>query len=198
MRFSHNLFNLRLDRVETTLNQTRPNLRKLDDEIWKSIPGTEGKYEISDYGRVKSYCYSSEGKIVKSGNIKGYRSINLKVDGQKKTILIHKLVAETFLENSDESKDVVIHKDWNKLNNHVSNLAWLSREESFTRAQDKLIQARKKKGRIVTHSKLSEKDVAAIKSMLEKGRKQKVIAELFCVSAMQISRIKNNTSWSEV
>ncbi|WP_158027202.1 NUMOD4 domain-containing protein [Labilibacter marinus] len=184
--------------METTLNQTRPNLRKLDDEIWKSIPGTEGKYEISDYGRVKSYCYSSEGKIVKSGNIKGYRSINLKVDGQKKTILIHKLVAETFLENSDESKDVVIHKDWNKLNNHVSNLAWLSREESFTRAQDKLIQARKKKGRIVTHSKLSEKDVAAIKSMLEKGRKQKVIAELFCVSAMQISRIKNNTSWSEV
>ncbi|WP_044214019.1 NUMOD4 domain-containing protein [Saccharicrinis fermentans] len=174
-------------------------MRKLEDEEWKAIPHTDGKYHVSNYGRIKSFCYDSvEGKIVKSGNIKGYKSINLRIKGQKKTLLVHKMVAELFIPERDETKTVVIHIDWNKLNNHVSNLQWLSREESFKRSQSKLIEARKKKGKIVTHSKLTRNDVVAIKEMLERGRKQKVIAQLFCVSEMQISRIKNNVSWSEV
>ncbi len=180
-------------------NQPKLKLRKLDDEEWRFILNTDNKYQVSNYGRIKSFCYNiNEGKIVKSGNIKGYKSINLRIDGQKKTLLIHKVVAELFITKDSDLKTVVIHEDWNKLNNHVSNLRWLSREESFSRAQEKLIEARKKKGKIITHSKLSKKDVSAIKQMLDNGRKQKVIAQLFCVSEMQISRIKNKISWSEV
>ena len=182
-----------LDKIKKT------NLRKLDDEIWMFIPETEDKYQVSNYGRIKSFCYNgSKGRIVKCGNIKGYKSINIKVNGKRKTLLIHKLVATLFIPQPDKSKDVVTHKDWNKLNNRVDNLEWLSRQESFDRAQDKLIEARKRRGRVVTNSKLNERDVSAIKDMLGKGRKQKVIAKLFCVSEMQISRIKNNSSWSEV
>ncbi|MGQ1784208.1 MULTISPECIES: NUMOD4 domain-containing protein [unclassified Saccharicrinis] len=180
-------------------NQKKSNLRKLEDEEWRVIPNTDDRYQVSNYGRIKSFCYNSvEGKIVKSGNIKGYKSINLRVDGQKKTLLVHKLVAELFIPIDDATRTVVIHRDWNKLNNHVNNLQWLSREESFSRSQKKLIEARKKKGKVITHSKLTRNDVVAIKGMLEKGRKQKVIAKLFCVSEMQISRIKNKISWSEV
>ncbi len=185
--------------VKGTLSETQPKLRKIEDEEWKSIPNTDNKYQVSNYGRIKSFCYKgTEGRIVKTGNIKGYRSINIKVSGHKKTLMIHKLVAEAFIPNDDEKKDVVIHKDWNKVNNHVSNLQWLSREESFARSQDKLIEARKRRGKVITNSKLSEEDVMAIRQMLEKGRKQKVIAQLFCVSEMQISRIKNKVSWTEV
>ncbi|TLX75213.1 hypothetical protein E9993_09940 [Labilibacter sediminis] len=185
--------------MQTIEKPTKPKLRKLDDEEWKAIPHTENKYQVSNYGRIKSFCYDlKNGKIVKPGNIKGYKSINLRVEGQKKTLLIHKLVAELFIHKKKNNQDVVIHKDWNKLNNHVSNLEWKSREESFLRAQEKLIKARKKKGKIITHSKLTKEDVGAIKQMLENGRKQKVIAQLFCVSEMQISRIKNKVSWSEV
>ena len=186
--------------MESILNNiSKPNLRKLDDESWKYIPNSDNKYQVSNYGRIKSFCYdNTDGRIVKCGNIKGYKSINIKVDGKKKTFLIHKLVAELFIPKPNENKNVVIHKDWNKLNNQVENLQWLTREESFNRAQDKLVEARKRKGRVVTNSKLNKKDVIAIKEMLDKGRKQKVIAKLFCVSEMQISRIKNKVSWSEV
>jgi len=185
--------------VVTIAEPIKHKLRKIVDEEWKSIPLTSNKYQISNYGRIKSFCYDFQsGKIVKSGNIKGYRSINLRIEGQKKTILIHKLVAELYITKKDESQNVVIHKDWNKLNNHISNLEWKSREESFSRTQEKLIEARKKKGKIITHSKLTKEDVSVIKQMLDKGRKQKIIAKLFCISEMQISRIKNKISWSEV
>ncbi len=186
--------------MEVTEKLTQTNLRKIIDEEWKEIPDTDYRYEVSNYGRIKSYCYKChpDGKFVKSGNIKGYRSVNLKIKGKKKTVLIHKLVAELFIPKTDESYNVVIHKDWNKFNNHTSNLEWCTRKESFERSHYKLIKGRKERGRIVTNSKLSHSDVSAIKDMLSKGRKQKVIAQLFCVSEMQISRIKNNLSWSEV
>ncbi len=186
-----------MKKVNITIDAREPKLKKLTDEIWREIPACDGKYHISNYGRIKSFCLNGiTGKIVKPGNIKGYKSINLKVEGCKKTLLVHKLVAEIFIPNDDANKTVVCHKDFNKLNNQVSNLIWLSREESFLRSQEKLIAGRKRKGRVVTNSKLSKQDVTAIKEMLEKGRKQKVIAKLFCVSEMQISRIKNNVSWN--
>ncbi len=184
--------------IKEKLSQT--SLRQIFDEVWMEIPNTDFKYEVSNYGRVKSFCYKCypDGKIVKLGNIKGYKSVNLKINGGKKTLLVHKLVAEMFIRKEDESFDVVIHKDWNKLNNHISNLEWCTRKKSFDRSQPKLIKGRKQKGRIVTNSKLSQSDVSAIKDMLSNGRKQKVIAKLFCVSEMQISRIKNKVSWTEV
>ncbi len=186
--------------MEIAESLTQTNLKRIFDEEWKEIPNTDYKYEVSNYGRIKSYCYKCHpnGKIVKSGNIKGYKSVNLKMDGKKKTVLIHKLVAELFIPRKDETFDVVIHLDWNKFNNHVSNLQWCTRKESFDRSHSKLIKGRKRKGRIITNSKLSHSDVSAIKNMLSNGRKQKVIAQLFCVSEMQISRIKNNLSWTEV
>ncbi len=187
-------------KMEIKENLTPTNLRQIFDEEWKEIPYTDFKYKVSNYGRIKSFCYKChpQGKIIKHGNIKGYKSVNLKIEGEKKTLLIHKLVAEMFLPKENDSFDVVIHKDWNKLNNHVSNLEWCTRQISFDRSKPKLIKGRKKRGRIVTNSKLCESDVSAIKDMLANGRKQKIIAQLFCVSEMQISRIKNKVSWTEV
>ncbi len=174
-------------------------LRKISDEEWKFIPSTNEKYMISNYGRVKSFTQNTtEGKIVKQGNIKNYKCVNLKIHDKRKTFLTHRLVAEIFLPREEHDNMVVIHKDWNKGNNHVSNLQWLNKEESFNRAHGRMIKGRKKRGRIVTHAKLSESDVSMIKSMLKNGRQQKVIAQLFCVSEMQISRIKNNKSWTTI
>ncbi len=183
--------------ITTNVTAPKPKLKKITDEEWKTVANSNEKYEVSNYGRIKSY-YSSkpEGKYVKLGEIKGYKSVNLIIGGKKKTCLVHKLVAEAFIPRQRECENVVCHLNWDKGNNHTSNLKWLSREESFERSKSKLIEARKKKGRIVTHSKLTLEDVDAIKTMLSKGYKQKIIAQLFCVSEMQISRIKNNISWA--
>lgn len=174
-------------------------LRKLEDEQWKEIPFTDKKYEISNYGRVKSYCYDKiNGRVVKPGNIKGFFNVSLRVDGKKKSFLVHKLTAELFIPKDIEEQSVVIHLDWNKQNNHVSNLQWVTKDESYKRMHAVLQESRKKAGKLVTSSKLTAEDVSLLKGLLEKGIKQSVIAKMFCISEMQVTRIKRKENWAEV
>ncbi|TRX66106.1 NUMOD4 domain-containing protein [Carboxylicivirga sp. M1479] len=180
-------------------NMNERKLRKIDNEQWKELTFTDKKYEISNYGRIKSYCYDKvNGKIVKLGNIKGFFNVSLRVQGQKKSFLVHKLTAEYFIDKTAEDQDVVIHLDWNKQNNFVDNLQWVTKADSYKRMHKVLQEARKKAGKVVTSSKLSKNDVAVIKGMLEKGVKQNLIAKLFCVSEMQVSRIARKENWAEI
>ncbi|MBK3515807.1 NUMOD4 domain-containing protein [Carboxylicivirga marina] len=180
-------------------NMNERKLRKIEDEQWKELTFTDKKYEISNYGRIKSYCYDKvDGRIVKLGNIKGFYNVSLRVKGQKKSFLVHKLTAEYFVDKTADDQDVVIHLDWNKQNNYISNLQWVTKAESYKRMHKVLQEARKKAGKVVTSSKLSKDDVAVIKGMLEKGVKQNLIAKLFCVSEMQVSRIARKENWPEI
>ena len=52
--------------------------------------------------------------------------------------------------------------------------------------------------RKVTNSKLGKQDIVLLKSMLERGVKQKVIAQLFCISEMQVTRIKKGENWGQI
>lgn len=103
-------------------------------EEWRSIEGYEGLYEVSSYGRVKSvdrYVKYSDGRIyLHKGKIlspvkhkKGYLKVVLNCNGKCKTINIHRLVAQAFIENSDNFPQVN-HKDEDKSNNRVDNLEW--------------------------------------------------------------------------
>lgn len=92
-------------------------------EIWKDIKGYEGLYQISNYGRVKSF-YNNKEKILKSGeNSKGYLRAELKKDKKTTRFFIHRLVAEHFL-NKEEGKNIVNHLDCNPKNNRLDNLEW--------------------------------------------------------------------------
>ncbi len=174
-------------------------LRRLEDEIWIEIIFTDYKYEVSNYGRVKSYCQDSEnGKILNASQIGGFKVVSLKFNGKSKHFLVHKLVAEAFVAKDSENQTVVIHLDWNKSNNSYLNLKWSSKSESYKRMHKRLQEERKKKGKVVTYSKLKPDEVALIKSMIERGVKQKLIAKMFCVSEMQITRIKRGENWNEI
>jgi DNA-directed RNA polymerase specialized sigma subunit len=180
-------------------NMNERKLRKIEDEQWKELTFTDKKYEISNYGRIKSYCYDKvNGRIVKLGNIKGFFNVSLRVEGQKKSFLVHKLTAEYFVDKTADEQDVVIHLDWNKQNNYFTNLQWVTKAESYKRMHKVLQEARKKAGKVVTSSKLSKDDVAVIKGMLEKGVKQNLVAKMFCVSEMQVSRIARKENWAEI
>ena len=101
-------------------------------EQWKSISGYEGLYEVSDLGRVKSLNYKHTGteKIMKMvKRIDGYLHVGLCKDGHKKQLLVHRLVAETFIPNP-ANLGTVNHKDENKTNNVVGNLEWMSMKDN--------------------------------------------------------------------
>ena len=100
-------------------------------EIWKNIVGYEGKYQISNLGRVKSLKdrYGYRERILKpSTNKRGYKKVVLvKVGEKRKTFLVHRLVAEAFIPNPNNYSEVN-HKDENPSNNNVDNLEWCTRK----------------------------------------------------------------------
>lgn len=106
-------------------------------EKWKDIKGFEGKYQISNYGNVKSikrFVNHWQGglrlvneRLLKNFIKQGYMYVDL---GNKKHYRIHRLVAESFITNSDNKLEVN-HKDGNKLNNHVNNLEWATHSENM-------------------------------------------------------------------
>ena len=92
------------------------------EEIWKDIQGYEGKYQVSNLGRVKSLNYHRTGK---EGFIKMYDNNHgyLRVSLNGKTFSVHRLVSHAFIDNPNNLPQVN-HIDENKYNNCVSNLEW--------------------------------------------------------------------------
>lgn len=113
-------------------------------EVWREIPNFS-KYQVSNLGRVKSIDRYTKArgneiihrkeKLLKSFiNKKGYKQVTLYDDnGNIKTMRVHKLVAEAFIENKDNLPQVN-HKDGNKLNNVVSNLEWITNYDNMQHA----------------------------------------------------------------
>ena len=95
-------------------------------EIWKDIEGFEGRYQISNLGNVMSLNYMANGYaalLTPKINNKGYAWVELFKDKKRKPMLIHRLVAQAFIENPN-NHPFVNHKDENPQNNRVDNLEW--------------------------------------------------------------------------
>lgn len=91
-------------------------------EKWKWINGFEGIYQISNYGRLKSFRKDKNGYICSLSDKNGwYLTVNLFKGNKRTTKRIHVLVAEAFIGEIPKGYHVH-HKDGNKQNNVVSNL----------------------------------------------------------------------------
>ncbi len=113
-------------------------------ENWKAIPGFEGKYEVSDCGRVRSLPHevavgNGGYRIIPARLLKpqlarnGYLMVSL---GRKhKHMGVHRLVASAFIPNPDGLKEVN-HKNLIKYDNRVSNLEWVDRHENMAHAHE--------------------------------------------------------------
>jgi hypothetical protein len=105
------------------------------DSIWKPVSGYNGYYEVSNKGEVRAL----RGHVLRKPQINnsGYYCLNLSKKGKQKGVLIHRLVANAFIPNP-EKKEEVNHKDFDKSNNCVSNLEWVSKTENLSHSYEKL------------------------------------------------------------
>lgn len=93
-------------------------------EIWKDIPNYEGLYQVSNFGNVRNKY-----KKISQFNNKGYLCVSLYKNNKKSNLRVHRLVAQAFIENKNNKKEVN-HIDGNKHNNCVCNLEWVTSKEN--------------------------------------------------------------------
>jgi len=106
------------------------------EEIWKPIEWTEGGYEVSNLGRVRSMkqYYGVIARIMPATiQKKGYKAVMFHINGKAKCTKVHRLVAEAFIPNPD-NLPCINHIDGNKLNNQASNLEWCTYQQNMQHA----------------------------------------------------------------
>ena len=115
-------------------------------EVWKDIKEYEGLYQVSNFGNVRSLTRFTIGirskklcnilikeRILKPIISRGYLSTALHKNNKSYTHLIHRLVAQTFINNPD-NKRTVNHINGIKTDNTLENLEWATDKENITHA----------------------------------------------------------------
>lgn len=94
----------------------------MHEELWKTVPGYGGRYEVSDLGRVRSRL--GRGRILRPHvNRYGYLQLNLSLDGEVQKRKVHHLVLDAWVGERPVGHEAC-HGDGVKLNNALSNLRW--------------------------------------------------------------------------
>ncbi len=171
--------------------------KEKDPEVWEVLGFTDGKYQISNYGNVRSHIHSEEGVLLSQSEVNGYPVVSLMVQGKARQYYVHRLVAENFVKQAD-GEIIVHHKDWDKKNNYHKNINWITPEWAYKKREKKKRLELKDENKGKSNSKLKPEDILMLKRMLRNGIKQNVIAKLFAISEMQVTRIKRNENWAHI
>ena len=110
----------------------------MEQEQWKPIQEFNGEYEVSNLGRVRSMkrYYGTVGRIMpQTKQHHGYHAVMFWMNNKAYCRKVHRLVAEAFIPNHDNLKEVN-HIDGNHENNQVSNLEWITHQANVQHSFD--------------------------------------------------------------
>lgn len=193
-------------RNERELTGFIPNLKEVVNgvvchEQWRDIYGYDGIYQISDFGRVKSFFANinkTHGRLLKPRpDADGYGIVELYKDKISRPFKVHRLVAQYFLPNP-EHKPEVNHIGKNssgiidKAYNEFYNIEWATREENELH---KNLNGMGKQGLKHHNVRLSEEDVYYIRASKEP---RKILAEKYGVGVQQITNIRGFKTWKHL
>jgi len=179
------------------MEKQKKRLVKITDEEWRFIPNCDEKYMVSNYGRVKSFMLNkTEGHVMRPCKMGNFLALKISSNKVMVNWYIHVLVATVFIPKESDELTHVIHVDLNYKNNQVSNLQWVPKKQVFENV--KVRNSRSNKRRKPSNTRLKESDVALLKSMILRRITNVEIAKLFCISEMQVTRIKRGENWGHV
>ena len=156
-------------------------------EEWKDIPGYEGLYQASTFGQIRSLDRrvsnrSVKGVILKQHSYKtGYNATCLCKNGSVKTVLVHRIIAKTFIDNPN-NLPTVNHKDEVKTNNSVDNLEWCTSKENTNYGT--CISRRANTHRGKKHKPFRRRDLC--KRVVCMTKNDEIVAEYESISQAQI------------
>lgn len=187
---------------QVTINGATPCI---SGEIWSDIQGYEGHYQVSNLGRIKSLDRTvlrtnnspqpRKGKILKLTNsVKGYFQTQLCRGGKRKTKVLHRIIAETFLIRVKDHNEIN-HKNGIKNDNRIENLEWSTRSKNMKHAFH--IGLISNKGKNNANVKLTEKQVLEIRS-LEGKYLLREIGKMYNVDLQTIHKIIKRKSWNHL
>lgn len=103
----------------------------VDKELWLSIGAYDGRYDVSDMGRVRSWVMTEPRLIKPVPNDRGYHVVTLSnSQGIRRQHKVHHLVLEAFVGPRPDGYQGA-HEDDNKEDNRLVNLAWKSRADNI-------------------------------------------------------------------
>lgn len=180
-------------------------------EKWKPIEfpkkvKLQKKYLVSNSGKLASYADSPKNaQKLKAKRIEDYHCISIRMYGVKKSLFVHRLVAEAFLRRPTPKHKFVIHLDHNKGNNNASNLKWTTLDQQVEHRKGSPAVKRAIRERVLQNGDyakvLTETKVRKMKVELfdaKRKRTLKQIAKAYGVSEMNIYRIKSGEFWYKV
>ncbi len=176
-------------------------------EVWKTIKGYEGCYEASNLGRVRSidrFVPTAKGGRNLKGVILrpaidewGYPHVSLRIDGYARTFKVHRLIALTFIDNSDNLEQVN-HISGIKTDNTVTNLEWCSSSYNVQHSYDTGLN-KGCKGESNGKTTLSEEEVIKIFHLSNSGDYTQIeLAESFNISRSTVGKIKLRMTWKHI
>jgi len=153
---------------------------------WTEILGTDGVYQVSTSGEVRSFSRYRDGRIrALQDNGHGYMTVLI----GKKRLYVHRLVAKAYLENPLELPQVN-HKNGIKHDNRVENLEWCTAKQNAKHKYAMGLDSQK--GMSNTGRKIGWADVLAIRASSLSCRK---IAKVYNLNKDHISRIRTRKVW---
>lgn len=107
-------------------------------EIWRDalVDGYKGLYQASNHGRVRSTRFDTLHVMALRFHKDGYLVVDFRLNGKRRTLLVHRLVLSAFTNVNYDYDMQVNHKDGIKNNNHRDNLEWVTASENMQHAYD--------------------------------------------------------------
>lgn len=172
-----------------------------EGEVWASVVGFEGRYEVSNYGAVRSldrqvqlwrHVRTYPGQMLKPRAARnGYLRVKISDNGSHKWMAVHRLVCEAFNGPQPDGKEIVAHNDGCRTNNRAENLRWASWSEN---TQDRFKHGTMNMGPDNPSYKFSDDVIAEIRNSSEPPR---VLAAKFSISKGYVNQIRSGVARAE-